>query len=333
MLLLVITSFISLAVYQNRAVYYHLLGKQVEFFDPTTEKIWKASPIKDDYIFRLTRSRGYHQPVATKENVSGKSVLVYENVAGYGDIFMLLPVAKLLKEHGAKRVIFEVPNKKYLPIVGCCSFVDQIVTRGIKAPFFDMHTGALSYIVRHKEIAPYNPYIHPQKELVAKWKKRLAHDKNLKVGICWQAGGTWDKKLFGASRSMQMNEMLQCAVPGVTLYSLQKLYGGRDVQKNGRFIAFDDLDCQGGPFMDTAALMKNLDLVITVDTSIVHLAGAIGVPVWIALIKTPCWRFFDYESKISPWYPSAKLFWQKDLGKWDDVIKKLTKELSFLAKS
>jgi ADP-heptose:LPS heptosyltransferase len=94
----------------------------------------------------------------------------------------------------------------------------------------------------------------------------------------------------------------------------------------------DRLDGTAGPFMDTAAIMKNLDLVIACDTAVVHLAGAIGVPVWVALTVTPDWRWLLQRSD-TPWYPTMRLFRQQRLGEWDTVFASIAKELQALAQS
>ncbi len=116
----------------------------------------------------------------------------------------------------------------------------------------------------------------------------------------------------------------------MSCYSLRQFPDGTATPKNGSLIIFDDLDKDVGAFIDTAALIANLDLVITVDTSIAHLAGALGKPVWILLGKRGSWRWFDHGTKSCPWYPSARLFWQKELGNWNNVIDEVKNELKKL---
>jgi ADP-heptose:LPS heptosyltransferase len=112
-------------------------------------------------------------------------------------------------------------------------------------------------------------------------------------------------------------------IPGVRLVSLQKGAGREQLAElHGRFPVIDlgdAVDQANGPFMDTAAIMKNLDLVITSDTAVPNLAGALGVPVWVALPFAPDWRWLLDRSDC-PWYPSMRLFRQKAIGDWDTVF-------------
>jgi ADP-heptose:LPS heptosyltransferase len=88
----------------------------------------------------------------------------------------------------------------------------------------------------------------------------------------------------------------------------------------------DGIDKSGGAFLDTAAIMRNLDLVITTDTSTAHIAGAIGVPVWVILGKVPDWRWLEHGDS-TPWYPNMRLFRQTKIGQWNDVMKSIAHEL------
>ena len=133
------------------------------------------------------------------------------------------------------------------------------------------------------------PYLHPAPELVELWCRELAGYQGLKVGIAWQGNAQFRGDRF---RSVRLEEFLPFApVHGITLISLQKGYGSEQVgELNGRLDVVDlapQLDNQRGAFVDTAAVMANLDLVITTDTAAAHLAGALGVPVWVALRMCP----------------------------------------------
>jgi len=122
-------------------------------------------------------------------------------------------------------------------------------------------------------------------------------------------------------------------VQGVVLVSLQKGFGCEQLTEGARRFEIVDLggdvDRTSGPFLDTAAIMQNLDLVITSDTSTAHLAGALGVPVWVALGASPDWRWLS-DRDDSPWYPSMRLFRQKDWGRWDDVFATMAATLAEL---
>src|SRR6185312_13510586 len=165
--------------------------------------------------------------------------------------------------------------------------------------------------------------------LVAHWRQELAPVRSFKVGIAWQGSQKyrWDHK-----RSPPLAQFEPLArVPGVQLYSLQKGHGSEQLgQVAHRFAVVDlggRLDETAGPFMDTAAVMKNLDLVISSDTAIPHLAGALGVPVWVALPFVPDWRWL-LDRSDSPWYPTMRLFRQKRPGDWVGVFAEIHAALS-----
>src|SRR5205807_3648596 len=119
-------------------------------------------------------------------------------------------------------------------------------------------------------------------------------------------------------------------VPGVRLISLQKHAGAEQLRRLGdRFPVLkvlDDSEAHAGAFMDTAAIMRNLDLVISVDTSTAHLAGALGVPVWVPLSAVGEWRWL-LDREDSPWYPRMRLFRQKKLGSWKSVFRRMARVL------
>jgi hypothetical protein len=119
------------------------------------------------------------------------------------------------------------------------------------------------------------------------------------------------------------------AVPGVRLISLQKGAGSEQLAALGGLFPVVDLGDRldaGGPFLDTAALMKGLDLVVTCDTAVAHLAGALGVPVWVALALAPDWRWL-LGRQDSPWYPTMRLFRQARRGEWGDVFARIAAAL------
>lgn len=133
-----------------------------------------------------------------------------------------------------------------------------------------------------------------------------------------------------------MNKNIQLAtfdplaqLQNIQLYSLQKIHGYKELQNcTFNLHIFDEtFDRDNGRFMDTAAIMKNLDLIITIDTSIAHLAGALGVPVWVLLPYKADWRWMLNKTN-SPWYPTMRLFRQKKPGDWETVIQEIIKELS-----
>ncbi len=169
--------------------------------------------------------------------------------------------------------------------------------------------------VPHRDAA----YISPDPERVRRWGKELAGFTGFKIGIAWQGSRSYQDDRF---RSIPLAKFEPIArVAGTRLFSLQKGYGCEQLGKLRGWTVHDfgkQLDADGA-FLDTAAVMKHLDLVITSDTAIAHLAGALGVPVWLAASTAADWRWLQ-ECDDSPWYPTMRLFRQKRRGDWDGVF-------------
>ena len=171
------------------------------------------------------------------------------------------------------------------------------------------------------------PYIKAEPERVAHWRTRIG-GHGFRVGICWRGA---PNRLFDRGRSPPLSAMLPIArLPGVRLISLQKTFGLEQLQDLPAGMQVETLgdDFDNGPdaFLDTAAVMESLDLVLSIDTSITHVAGALGRPVWLALQRVPEWRW-QLERRDSPWYPTVRLFRQASLGDWDSVYTAMADEL------
>jgi hypothetical protein len=167
------------------------------------------------------------------------------------------------------------------------------------------------------------PYITPDAERLAFWKEKLAHDNNLKIGICWQGNARYSTQALRravAAKSLPLQAYKPLTeIPGVSIYSLQQVDGFDQIATcdfKDKLICFDEaFDKSHGAFMDSAAVIQQLDLIISVDTSVCHLAGAMGVPTWILLPTPTDWRWLRNRSD-SPWYPSVRLFHKPTAGDW-----------------
>jgi tetratricopeptide (TPR) repeat protein len=233
----------------------------------------------------------------------------------------------------ATKVVFECP-KSLMKIVARCDGIDCLVEEGQPLPEFDVQAPLLSLpgLVRTTlgNIPADVPYLFADPELVEAWGKELARFKEVKVGIAWQGSLKYKGDKF---RSIPLRAFAPLAkVRGARLFSLQKGYGeeqiahaGVGVTKPGR--AIDD---KAGPFMDTAAILRNLDLLITSDTAIAHLAGGLGVPVWLLLPFAPDWRWMR-SREDSPWYPTMRLFRQRFRSDWEEVFSRVAGELATFA--
>jgi ADP-heptose:LPS heptosyltransferase len=156
--------------------------------------------------------------------------------------------------------------------------------------------------------------------LVARWNQRLGKASALRVGIAWRGSprNVWDHE-----RSIPLAQFSTLAgSPKVRLYSLQVVAGRGELQASPLRDAITDLAGDLHDFADTAALVRNLDLVVTCDSAPAHLAGALGVPVWVALPFAPDWRWM-LDREDSPWYPTMRLFRQRRPGDWADVFSRI----------
>ena len=166
------------------------------------------------------------------------------------------------------------------------------------------------------------PYLAADRALRESWRDELAKIEGFKIGIAWQ--GSRNDQLHG-QRSLPLGHFAALArLPGVRLISLQKGFGTEQIATVDFPVVdlADRLDEAAGPFRDTAAVITNLDLVVTADTSVAHLAGALGAPVFVALASPADWRW-QRDREDSPWYPTMRLFRQMTPGDWSDVFQRI----------
>ena len=167
------------------------------------------------------------------------------------------------------------------------------------------------------------PYITVDSGLVDEWRMRLDRDENFKIGLVW----TGNPKFRNRNRSCSLVDFAPLAtIPGITFYSLQKGKASEEISHSPDGMEIINLENELNDFADTAAAIANLDLVISTDTAVVHLAGSIGKPVWTLLRRIPDWRWL-LNRDDSPWYPSMRLFRQAVLHDWASVFEQVKKEL------
>lgn len=183
------------------------------------------------------------------------------------------------------------------------------------------------------ETLPTSPYLQADPERTARWAARLGGEGTLRVGLVWHGNPLQPDGLY---RSCPLRELAGLAgVPGVTFYSLQIGAGAEEM--DARPASFqvrdfsDELD-RDGPFLDTAAILATLDLLISVDTSVCHLAGALGRPVWLLLPAWSDWRWL-LATRRSPWYPTFRLFRQPRPFDWRSVVAEVRSELCSLTRN
>jgi len=282
---------------------------------------------------RDTDPRGLSKNLWDGTDPAGKTILI-RGEYGLGDTIQFIRFAKHLKELGAT-VIAEVQHA-LVSLFACCPYIDKLIPLYEKLPSFDAQVPVMSLpyrlgITAEESFAHDKPYFDIDQNLVQQWHTSLSQDSNFKIGICWE-GSTYYDSIRGPLSKKAMH--LSCfekiaALPNVTLYSLQKT-GARkqinDVDFEVREFG-SHLDTTHGRFMDTAAIMKNLDLVLTVDTSLAHLAGALNRPVWVVLPTVADWRWM-LDRNDTPWYPTMRLFRQTTNGDWDSVFANVQQALT-----
>lgn len=269
-------------------------------------------------------------PVWQGEPLEG-CLLVLVAEQGLGDTLQFVRFASAFAAQGA-RVILECPTALH-PILSRTADISRLVAPKDAPPDADFCLPLLS--APHRlgltldTVRPQPPYIFAAPERAQSWRERLAGDGSPKIGIVWQGNARCPGD---AQRSIALRHFAALAkLPGVRLISLQKGPGSEQLAgflPAGAIVEFgDELDREGGAFMDTAAIMKNVDLVITSDTAAAHLAGALGVDVWVALQRVPDWRWL-LDRADSPWYPTMRLFRQQRHSDWQGVFETIASELA-----
>lgn len=263
------------------------------------------------------------------EPLAGRSILLWAE-QGLGDTIQFIRLAPLVKALGA-HVLVEV-QPKLIPLLRHCAGVDQWIPRGEPIPSTDFHAPLLSLPrllqLRPDSLPPPSSYLTADERLTADWRDRLAAIEGVRVGIVWQGSPTY---LADSLRSIPLREFEPLArVPGVRLISLQQFVGLEQLHEIAdRFPVVtlgQDVDGSTGAFMDTAAIMRNLDLIVSADTSSLHLAGALGCRAWAALTFFHEWRWLQGRDD-TVWYPAVRLFRQQKLGDWRGVFEAMAAAL------
>lgn len=269
----------------------------------------------------------YGKPRWDGSPLDGRTILLAAE-QGLGDTIQFIRYAPLIQKT-ASRVIVHCP-RPLAKLLDGCDGIDQLIFEGDELPDFEIEAPLLSLpriLGTTAETIPADvPYLAANDDLVAKWQKWRADIDGFTVGICWQGNRDYPRDNERSPRLQAFAPL--AAIPGVKLVSLQKGDGCEQISDVGFDVIEpgDDFDGAAGAFMDTAALMMNLDLIVTSDTAIPHLAGALGVPVWLALPFLPDWRWL-LDREDSPWYPSMRLFRQPAIGDWDTPLANIAKAL------
>jgi len=258
----------------------------------------------------------------------GQRVLLVHGEQGLGDILQFVRYLPLVAER-APNAYFEAPPA--LARLLRQSGFERVITKGEPLPAIDVQISLLSlprvFGTTLETIPQRVPYLSADPALVELWRQKLAPLAGFRIGLAWQGSATYPTDHF---RSFALTRYAPLAMLGVQLVSLQRGFGSEQVAAlEGRFTVHelgDEVDCDHGPFMDTAAIMRNLDLVVTSDTSTAHLAGGLGVRTWVALPFAADWRWM-HDREDSPWYPTMRLFRQQKFQQWEGVFERIAEEV------
>ena len=257
------------------------------------------------------------------EDLAGKSILLSEP-NGLGDTLQFFRFVPALLAAGA-RVSFLGPRSFFRVLDAFSDRVRFLSSIGQERFDFQCWLWSLPHFLRAQatELSASVPYLRAEPALVDHWAALLDRDR-FNIGICWQ--GNPERKIDRA-RSIPLAAFLPLAqIPGVKLISLQKNFGLEQLQRIPAEMRVEspgpDFDEGADAFVDSAALLENLDLVVAADTSITHLAGALGRPAWLALNYVPDWRWM-LDRADSPWYPSVRLFRQQRSDDWGPVFESM----------
>ncbi len=255
-----------------------------------------------------------------QHSIAGQRLFIHSE-QGFGDVVQFcryLPLASLL---GAE-IIFEVPTP-LVPLLSTLRCNMTLIAQGAPRPDFDAYCPVMSlpfvFKTTTETIPARTPYLSCDPAKVARWQERLGRKSRLRVGLAWSGSATHKND---RNRSMRLETLRPLMDLPVEWHSLQKEYRPHDTQLLDALPQLRQHHDEIGDFSDTAALAHCMDVVISVDTSVAHVAGAIGKPVWILLPHAPDYRWLLGRTD-SPWYPTARLFRQPEADNWAAVVEQL----------
>ncbi len=270
----------------------------------------------------LRLNRGFPQPQWDGSDPAGKTILAHAE-GGHGDALNFVRFVPLVAQRGAKMIL--ECHRGLAPLFEGMDGVDRVIARGQPLPAFDWQI-PLQSLPRIFGITPQNipnqvPYVSAPADRAQRWADRLAAETKLRVGLVWS--GTKYSDTDYRTRTIDVFAPL-AEVPGVKFFSLQK--GKDSAQAPPPGMDWADFTSELNDFADTAALVQNLDLVISVDTSPAHLAGAMGKPVWVLIMFKSEFRWL-LDRTDTPWYPTMRLFRQPTETDWQTPIREMAAAL------
>jgi len=268
----------------------------------------------------------FHKPKWNGSPLNGKTILAHAE-QGFGDTIQFVRYLPMVQALGGQ-VIFEC-HKSLHRLLRNYAGIDNIIEKAPESDLkFDTHIPILSlpevFGTTLDSIPSDTPYIMADSGLEKKWRIRFGNDNDFKIGIVWAGNADNKKDRIRSCTLVDFSPLLN--IQGTAFFSLQKGPASVEADNIPGEMKIINLNNQLRDFADTAAVIANLDLIISVDTAVVHLAGALGKPVWTLLHFAPDWRWM-LNRNDSPWYPSMRLFRQTQVNDWDGVFKQVKETL------
>jgi tetratricopeptide (TPR) repeat protein len=271
--------------------------------------------------------RDFSQPLwLGEEPIAEKTILIHAE-QGFGDTLQCIRYVPLLAEMGAKIILEVQPALKTL--IASLEGVSTLLARGETLPAFDLHCPVMSLPLAFKTelstIPASVPYLEVPKEHMEKWRDRVRQGKKFSVALAWTGSAGNEENDI---RSIPIEKFtLLFADKDIQWLSVQRDVSPQDSEFLNGHPEVAQLGTELSDFADTAAVISQTDLVISVCTSVAHLAGALNRPFWLLSKHSPDFRWL-LDREDSPWYPSARLFRQPDFGDWERVIERVSRELA-----
>lgn len=274
-----------------------------------------------------TPMRRFSQPCWDGSDLPRETLLIHGET-GFGDMFQFVRFATLAASRCANVIVECQPE--LMDLIANVAGVSHVVPQGSDLPAFDVHIPLITLtavFVTDIHSIPWNgPYLVANPQKIQNWESRVrrVNSSNRKVGLVWTGN---PKNMGQQERSVPLSMLLSMTqTDGVSFFSLQKGASPFQISERPQGACFADLTADIADFSDTAALLLQLDLVISVDTSVAHLAGSMGRSVWVLLPFSADWRYHENRDD-NPWYPSMRLFRQTSAGNWESALQPLARAL------
>lgn len=288
---------------------------------------WREYSYRYNLAHTARIERKVQRPRWDGRPIPGKTLLIHDE-QGYGDTFQFMRMVAWAKQRSQANVVLEI-NHEMASVARRMPGFDAITLRGQLPPHFDVHAEMMSLpMILGLKLTDLPgepmPYLSALPDRRAHWREMLKPFGGLKVAFLWAGRPT---HFNDANRSMKLEMFRPLMQEGVTLFSIQKGPTEGEAASPPQGMQLVNLSPHIHDFEDTAAILCEVDLLISIDSSPVHFAGALGRPTWVMLPLLPDWRWLQ-QREDSPWYPSVRLFRQTQWGEWSPVVQRVADALA-----